>query len=116
MYMLSISNGTHFFEVQLCIEMLMFKKKHVFPILIILCVGTSLPKGIFAKIMVCFGTFYGLKLKISGLGVPKANYYMEVRSKWLGGHFPVEIGSVSCVIPKIICFHVFSTNSKFQKI
>ena len=31
-----------FFEVQLCIEMLIFKEKHVFPILIILCLATSL--------------------------------------------------------------------------
>ena len=31
-----------FFEVQLCIEMLIFKEKHVFPILIILCLVTSL--------------------------------------------------------------------------
>ena len=30
-----------FFEVQLCIEMLIFKEQHVFPILIILCLGTS---------------------------------------------------------------------------
>ena len=34
-----------FVEVQLCIEMLIFKEKHVFPILIILCSGTSLVKG-----------------------------------------------------------------------
>ena len=32
-----------FFEVQLCIEMLIFKEKHVSPILIILCLVTSLP-------------------------------------------------------------------------
>ena len=43
MHILSISNGTDFFEVQLCIERLVFKEKHVFPILIILCLGTSLP-------------------------------------------------------------------------
>ena len=35
-----------FFEVQLCIEMLIFKEKHVFPILIILCLATSLLEGI----------------------------------------------------------------------
>ena len=31
-----------FFEVQLCIEMLIFKEKHIFPIVIILCLVTSL--------------------------------------------------------------------------
>ena len=31
-----------FLEVQLCIEMLIFKEKQVFPILIILCLVTSL--------------------------------------------------------------------------
>ena len=31
-----------FFEVQLCIEMLIFKETHVFPILIILCLVTGL--------------------------------------------------------------------------
>ena len=30
------------FEVQLCIKISMFKEKHVFDILIILCLGTSL--------------------------------------------------------------------------
>ena len=34
-----------FFEVQLCIEISIFKEKHVFDILIILCLGTSLPMG-----------------------------------------------------------------------
>ena len=42
MHILSIANGTYFFEVQLCIEMLISKEKHVFPILTILCLGTSL--------------------------------------------------------------------------
>ena len=31
-----------FFEVQLCIKISIFKEKHVFDILIILCLGTSL--------------------------------------------------------------------------
>ena len=34
-----------FFEVQLCSEIAVFKEKHVFPILIILCLGTSLIIG-----------------------------------------------------------------------
>ena len=34
-----------FFEVQLCIGILIFKEKHVFPILIILCLVTSLKQG-----------------------------------------------------------------------
>ena len=33
------------FEVQLCIEMLIFKEKHVFDILINLCLMTSLQYG-----------------------------------------------------------------------
>ena len=33
-----------FFEVQLCSEILIFKEKHVFGILINLCLGTSLQK------------------------------------------------------------------------
>ena len=36
-----------FFEAQLCSEMAVFKEKHVFPILTILCLGTSLTKNIF---------------------------------------------------------------------
>ena len=34
-----------FFQVQLCIKTLIFREKHVFYILIILCLGTSLVHG-----------------------------------------------------------------------
>ena len=38
-----------FFEVQLCIEMLIFNEKHAFPLLIILCLVTSLASERFPR-------------------------------------------------------------------
>ena len=47
-----------FFEVQLCSEILIFKEKHVFGILINLCLGTSLVQEEFQVLREVGGSTY----------------------------------------------------------